>query len=111
MFAEQFFNEKFIVQVLQIGVRVGVEVLVMHWGNEEKFGVLVNMIRENFEEDIEKIMGEGKEVEERREKSQNVCRDDKEGNGRGWIFLPDQHLRFSLLLDDIMKREKRRSNS
>ena len=46
LFDERFFNEKLIVQVLEIGVRVGVEVdAVMHWGQEEKFGVL--MKREN----------------------------------------------------------------
>jgi UDP:flavonoid glycosyltransferase YjiC (YdhE family) len=46
LFDERFFNEKLIVQVLEIGVRVGVEVdAVMHWGEEEKFGVL--MKREN----------------------------------------------------------------
>lgn len=39
LFAEQFYNEKFIVQVLRIGVRVGAEYAVK-WGEEEKFGVL-----------------------------------------------------------------------
>lgn len=37
LFEEQVFNEKFIVQVLDIGVRVGANVLI-EWGEEEKFG-------------------------------------------------------------------------
>uniref|UniRef100_A0A1J3HPW4 Glycosyltransferase n=4 Tax=Noccaea caerulescens TaxID=107243 RepID=A0A1J3HPW4_NOCCA len=40
LFAEQFLNEKLVVEVLKIGVRVGVEIPV-RWGDEEKVGVLV----------------------------------------------------------------------
>ncbi|CAN8254655.1 unnamed protein product [Cochlearia groenlandica] len=40
MFAEQFLNEKLVVEVLKIGVRVGVEIPV-RWGDEERLGVLV----------------------------------------------------------------------
>ncbi|XP_059667540.1 UDP-glycosyltransferase 73D1-like [Cornus florida] len=55
MFAEQFLNEKLIVEVLKIGVRVGVEVPV-RWGQEEKVGVLVK--KEQVEKAIERLMGE-----------------------------------------------------
>ncbi|PIA54932.1 hypothetical protein AQUCO_00901086v1 [Aquilegia coerulea] len=61
MFAEQFLNEKLIVQVLEIGVRVGVNTSV-NWGEEEKIGVLVKM------EDVDKVMDEGEVREMRREK-------------------------------------------
>jgi hypothetical protein len=40
LFAEQFFNEKLVVEVLRIGIKVGVEIPV-RWGDEEKVGVLV----------------------------------------------------------------------
>lgn len=103
LFAEQFFNEKLIVQVhLQIGVRVGGEV-VMHWGNEEKFGVLVN--RENVEEAIEKIMGEGKDVEERREVKTfaEMAKKAMEEGGSSYFNI-------SLLLDDIMKRNGKKGD-
>ncbi|KAG5385980.1 hypothetical protein IGI04_037450 [Brassica rapa subsp. trilocularis] len=40
MFAEQFLNEKLVVEVLKVGVRVGVEIPV-RWGDEERVGVLV----------------------------------------------------------------------
>ncbi|PPD91240.1 hypothetical protein GOBAR_DD11832 [Gossypium barbadense] len=40
LFADQFANEKLAVQIVEIGVRVGVEE-PMRWGEEEKIGVLV----------------------------------------------------------------------
>ncbi|KAG2329133.1 hypothetical protein Bca52824_000313 [Brassica carinata] len=40
MFAEQFLNEKLVVEVLKVGVRVGVEIPV-RWGDEERVGVTV----------------------------------------------------------------------
>lgn len=53
LFAEQFLNEKLIVEVLKIGVRIGVEVPV-RFGDEDKAGVLVKKIR--IMEAIEMIM-------------------------------------------------------
>ena len=47
LFAEQFLNEKFIVQVLKIGVRIGVEVPV-RWGDEEKVGAMVKRGESSF---------------------------------------------------------------
>ncbi|XP_041024951.1 UDP-glycosyltransferase 73C3-like [Juglans microcarpa x Juglans regia] len=67
MFAEQFYNEKLIVQVLGIGVRVGVEACV-HWGEEEDKGrVLVK--REDVKKAIENLMDEGEEGKERRKRA------------------------------------------
>ncbi|CAH8353091.1 unnamed protein product [Eruca vesicaria subsp. sativa] len=40
MFAEQFLNEKLVVEELKVGVRIGVEIPVK-WGDEERLGVLV----------------------------------------------------------------------
>lgn len=39
LFADQFFNEKVIVEVLRIDEKVRVEV-TLKWGEEEKMGVL-----------------------------------------------------------------------
>ncbi|KAK7245040.1 hypothetical protein RIF29_39870 [Crotalaria pallida] len=64
MFAEQFFNEKLIVQVLNIGVRVGIEVGV---GNMETEHVLVK--KEDVEKAIDKIMDQGVEGEQRRNRA------------------------------------------
>lgn len=40
MFVEQFYNEKLIVQVLKIGITIGVDVC-MQWGEEDNGGVYV----------------------------------------------------------------------
>ncbi|KAK3226656.1 hypothetical protein Dsin_006518 [Dipteronia sinensis] len=70
MFAEQFFNEKLIVQVLKIGVRVGVEVS-MQWEAERKVETLVK--KEEIKKAIEKLMiDEGKEGEERRNRAREL---------------------------------------
>ncbi|KAF7818693.1 UDP-glycosyltransferase 73D1-like [Senna tora] len=59
LFAEQFLNEKLIVQVLKMGVRVGVEVPV-RWGDENKVGVSIK--RERIKEAIEECMEEDRKV-------------------------------------------------
>ncbi|OWM82459.1 UDP-glycosyltransferase 73C3-like [Punica granatum] len=69
MFAEQFYNEKLIVQVIGTGVRVGVE-RCMNWGEEDKVGVLVR--REDVRRAIEKLMDEGKESDERRRRARKL---------------------------------------
>ncbi|KAB1221197.1 UDP-glycosyltransferase 73C3 [Morella rubra] len=102
MFSEQFLNEKLIVQVLEIGVRVGVEVAVQ-LGEEEKFGVLVK--RENVKEAIDKVMGEGKEKEERRErvrKLSEMARKAVEVGGSSYQSI-------TLLLEDIMQQAQKQS--
>ncbi|KAJ1418906.1 UDP-glycosyltransferase family, conserved site [Sesbania bispinosa] len=43
LFGDQFFNERFIVQILRVGVRVGVESPV-NWGEEDKAGVSSQVI-------------------------------------------------------------------
>ncbi|XP_057983707.1 UDP-glycosyltransferase 73C3-like [Malania oleifera] len=66
MSAEQFFNEKFIVQVLGVGVRIGVEVMAMH----EEEEVLVK--KEEVKRGVEELMGEGGEAVERRERAREL---------------------------------------
>ncbi|GAY55402.1 hypothetical protein CUMW_164020 [Citrus unshiu] len=63
LFADQFCNEKLIVNVLRIGVSVGVEV-PMNFGEEEKIGVLVN--KENVKTAINILMDDGEERNARR---------------------------------------------
>ncbi|KAK6126258.1 hypothetical protein DH2020_040003 [Rehmannia glutinosa] len=66
MFAEQFLNEKLLVQILEIGVGVGAR-CVMHLGEEEKPGTKV--MRDGIREAIEKVMDKGKEGFERRKRA------------------------------------------
>lgn len=69
LFAEQFYNEKFVVEILKIGVRVGAE-KVVHLGEEEKYGILVK--RERIKEAIEDLMKDGKEGDDRRQKAKEL---------------------------------------
>ena len=70
MFADQFYNEKMVVQVLRIGESVGAK-FAIPLGNEEKFGVVVK--RREVKEAIDKVMDEGKEGEERRERAKKYA--------------------------------------
>lgn len=87
MFAEQFFNEKLIVEVLRIGVEVGVKFPV-RWGEEEKVGVLVS--KEQVANAIEELMDGGEEGEKRRIRSKElemVARMTMEENGTSQLNI------------------------
>ncbi|KAF3450301.1 hypothetical protein FNV43_RR06381 [Rhamnella rubrinervis] len=68
LFADHFMNEKLVSQVLNIAVRVGVEV-PLFLGQQNKIGVLV---KRDVKEAIEKLMGEGQEILERRERAREL---------------------------------------
>ncbi|KAL2345135.1 hypothetical protein Fmac_006420 [Flemingia macrophylla] len=96
LFAEQFYNEKVVVQVREIGASVGAE-SVVHLGEEYKSQVQVT--REYFKDSIEKVMGEGKEKEEIRERSRKygeMARNAIERGGSSYVNM-------SLLIDDIVR--------
>lgn len=63
MFAEQFLNEKLVVEVLKIGVPVGVKEPT-DWAVKVKDEVLLQ--REEIAKAVERLMEEGEEAEERR---------------------------------------------
>ncbi|GLT89857.1 hypothetical protein SLE2022_078210 [Rubroshorea leprosula] len=65
MFAEQFYNENFVVEVLKIGVKVGVEVPMQL--EEEKAAVLVK--RGDVEKAVKELMEGGEEGEKRRKRA------------------------------------------
>lgn len=69
MFAEQFFNEKLVVEILRIGVRVGVEVPV-RWGDEEKVGVLVK--RDEVKRAVDRLMDGGEERDAMAKRAQEL---------------------------------------
>nr|GMC46410.1 UDP-glycosyltransferase 73C3-like [Ipomoea batatas] len=69
LFAEQFLNERLIVNVLKIGVRVGMEFPVL-FGAEEQTGVQVN--RDDIVVAIDEVMGRGEEAEMRRERMKKL---------------------------------------
>ncbi|KAJ9695289.1 hypothetical protein PVL29_010664 [Vitis rotundifolia] len=97
LFAEQFYNEKFVVQVLRIGVRVGAE-FVVKWGEEEKFGVVLK--REAVEKAIEQLMEEGVEGQERRKRARELGEMAKRAMEEGG----SSYLNMTLLIQDIMQQ-------
>ncbi|RVX11993.1 UDP-glycosyltransferase 73C3 [Vitis vinifera] len=64
-----FINEKLVVQILGIGVSVGVESAVT-WGMEEKFGVV--MKREDVMKAIDEVMDKGEGGEKRRKRAREL---------------------------------------
>ncbi|KAB2049210.1 hypothetical protein ES319_A13G161000v1 [Gossypium barbadense] len=101
LFADQFANEKLAVQIVEIGVRVGVEE-PMRWGEEEKIGVLVK--KEDVKEAIEKLMDEGEEGEERRKRAKRLG----EMANKAVEIGGSSHLHISRLIQDIRQRANER---
>ncbi|KAJ8754035.1 hypothetical protein K2173_001933 [Erythroxylum novogranatense] len=96
IFAEQFYNEKLVVQLLDIGVRVGAEVVV-HIGDEDKHGVLVKW--KQIRDAIDEVMSQEKEGEKRRERAMKLSKMAKKAVEAGG----SSHLNINLLIDDIMQ--------
>ncbi|KAJ1376397.1 UDP-glycosyltransferase family, conserved site [Sesbania bispinosa] len=100
LFGDQFFNERFIVQILRVGVRVGVESPV-NWGEEEKAGVLVK--KEDVLKAIEELMDETKESEERRKRAKEIAEMAKRAVEEGG----SSHFNVTLLIKDIMQQSNK----
>lgn len=104
MFAEQFLNEKLVVQVLGIGVAVGAQHIV-HWGMEDKFGVTVKS--EQVLKAIRKVMDSGNEGNERRKKVKAVGMVAKKAIEEGG----SSHKNLTLLIQDIMELANAKSEN
>ncbi|GLT92260.1 hypothetical protein SLE2022_101060 [Rubroshorea leprosula] len=100
LIAEQFYNEKLIVQVLKIGVRVGSPMATLFGEEEEKLGVMVK--RENIEKAIEKLMVEGEEGQQRRERTQKLAVMAETAVEEGG----SSYHNLTLLIQDIIKQVK-----
>ncbi|KAI9121558.1 hypothetical protein K1719_008591 [Acacia pycnantha] len=97
-FSDQFYNEKVIVEVLEIGVSVGVENAVP-FGVEDKYGVQVKRVK--VKEAIEKVMGEEEEESEMiRERARNYAEKANKAMQKGG----SSYLNLSLLIEDIMQQ-------
>ncbi|XP_024188776.1 UDP-glycosyltransferase 73C4 isoform X2 [Rosa chinensis] len=96
MFAEQFYNEKLIVQVLKIGERVGANVGIP-LGKQESSRVLVKS--GEFKEVIDNVMNKegNKEGEERRERARKLAIMAKKATEEGG----SSYLNIRLLIEDI----------
>ncbi|KAJ0080667.1 hypothetical protein Patl1_09858 [Pistacia atlantica] len=85
MFAEQFYNEKLLVEVLKIGVRAGVEMSVT-WAEKQKVEAWVE--KRKIKKAVEMVMDEGDEGGEEK-KSQRAWRIGQESCQTRWFFLPE----------------------
>ncbi|CAH1452076.1 unnamed protein product [Lactuca virosa] len=94
-FAEQFINEKLVVQVLGTGVSVGVD-SVVHVGEEDRFGVKVK--REGVQKAIEKVMECGIEGIQRRNKAKEIGKMANDAIKEGG----SSDLNLRLLIQDIL---------
>ncbi|PIN14745.1 UDP-glucuronosyl and UDP-glucosyl transferase [Handroanthus impetiginosus] len=94
MFAEQFYNEKFIVNVLGIGVRIGAEGCVKFGGAEEQSQGLVKWDR--VKRSIEEVMDGDEEGKERRRRVEKLAEMAKEALEGG-----SSYLNVTLLIQDV----------
>lgn len=95
MFAEQFYNENFIVNVLEIGVRIGVKE-IMKSGEEEAM-----VKRDSVKKAIEKVIGEGEEAKLRRERAQKLGKMAMEAMLEGG----SSYKNITLLIQDVMQKD------
>ena len=95
LFADQFYNEKFIVQVLKVGVSLGAE-FVVNWGEEEKVGVVLN--RDEFIRAIDQLMEEEEAREERRKRAREL------GEMARGAMEGSSYLNIKLLIQDVMQQ-------
>lgn len=100
--AEQFFNEKLIVQVLDIGVKVGVDdVLASDIKLAEKEKMVLGSAKKKGDvgKAVKKIMQEGKEGEDGRRKVRDFGKKEKEAMEEGG----SSYNNMTLLIQDIMQ--------
>ncbi|KAI3447536.1 hypothetical protein Pfo_004201 [Paulownia fortunei] len=97
LFAEQFYNEKFIVKVIKTGIRVGVEVPVFF--GEEKVGGMVK--NDEIKRVIDRLMDSGEEGEERRQRAQKLGEMAKRAVEEGG----SSYLNMTLLIQDAIMQQ------
>jgi UDP-glucosyl transferase 73C len=99
LFADQFLNETLAVQILKVGVKIGVE-NPMKWGEEEESSVLIK--KEAIISGIERLMDESSESEERIKKIRelaNLAKKAVEKDGSSYTNV-------SLFIQDIIQKNK-----
>ncbi|KAJ9184381.1 hypothetical protein P3X46_004112 [Hevea brasiliensis] len=103
LFAEQFYNERFIVQVLKIGVRLGAE-FSKKWQEGQQFGVPVK--REEVKRAVENLMDGGEEGKERRKRARELGEIAKKAIEVGG----SSYLNMTLLIEDIRQKVLKQAN-
>ncbi|MQM04125.1 hypothetical protein Taro_036918 [Colocasia esculenta] len=93
-FADQFLNERFIVQVLRVGVEVGVKDPL--WSGKEMRVVVIR--REEVEKAVNRLMEAGEEGEERRRRARELGKMAREAMEVGG----SSHESLTRLIDEMM---------
>ncbi|CAJ2632510.1 unnamed protein product [Trifolium pratense] len=99
LFADQFLNETLAVQILKVGVKIGVE-SPMNWGKEEESSVLVK--KEAIIRGIERLMDESSESEEIRKKIKELGEMAKKAVEKDG----SSHYNVTLFIQDIIQKNK-----
>lgn len=99
LYAEQFYNEKLVMQVLGIGVSVGIEAAVT-WGLEDKSGLVIK--REKVKEAIEKLMDRGKQGEKRRNRARQLGEITNRAIGVGG----SSHRNIEMLIEFVIQKTR-----
>ena len=86
-------------QILKVGVKVGVEKPIT-WGQEEETSVLVK--KKDVEGAIEKLMDETTESEERRKRARELAEMAKKSVEEGG----SSHTNVTLFIQDILKKTR-----
>ncbi|XVF76342.1 hypothetical protein PTKIN_Ptkin13bG0258800 [Pterospermum kingtungense] len=101
LFAEQFYNEKQILQVLDIGVGVGTQQVVMQFGEEDnESGAWVKA--EDIVKAINKLMDGGEEGEERRKRAKELVTKAEKAVEQGG----SSYHNITLLIEDVVQYVK-----
>ncbi|GJZ22329.1 UDP-glycosyltransferase 73E1-like protein [Tanacetum coccineum] len=101
-FADQFINERFIVDVLKTGVKIGIEVPVVV-GDQDKLGALVK--KEDVKMAVEGLMSKEEEGEARRERAKELGKRAKRAMEEGG----SSHVNLTSMIQDIVELTDRKS--
>ncbi|PWA36546.1 UDP-glucuronosyl/UDP-glucosyltransferase [Artemisia annua] len=94
---DQFLNEKFITEVLKIGVRIGIDIPA-DTGEQDKAGALVK--KEEIKAAIECLMNAGEEGERRRKRAQELAEMAKKAMEEGG----SSHLNVITMIQDVTEQ-------
>ncbi|KAG4180601.1 hypothetical protein ERO13_A10G174833v2 [Gossypium hirsutum] len=97
LFAEQFMNQKLLIQILKVGVSIGVEVAVQ-MGEEEKFEAMVK--KGDIMKAMESLMNGGDEGEDRRKRAKKLAKMARVAVEAGGL----SYLNITLLIEYIMQQ-------
>ncbi|KAI3826165.1 hypothetical protein L1987_00210 [Smallanthus sonchifolius] len=93
-FADQFINERFVVDVLKTGVSIGIVVPVV--SEQDKFGALVK--KENIKIAVESVMGDERDGKVRRKRARELGELAKRAMAEGGSYL-----NTTLMIQDIIE--------